>query len=146
MKRQILTILATMALALGASAQDDAARVLARLQSNRISGEYSCVIMQQGVPVSLNGTATVQGDCFHLKGNGLEIFCDGQRLCYVDRSSKEAYIEQAVRLEEYIKAGMGEVKDLKLSKVRYLELSEDMSEFVFETSSLDKSWVVTDLR
>lgn len=129
-----------------AQAQNDVAKVLSKLEANRISATYDCVIDQNGIPVHLSGNAVVQGGCFHIAGNGIEIFCDSEKLCYKDPESKEVYIEDAVNLESYIKDNIASVKDIKLTNVKYAPLSEDMSAFTLDTAALGKSWTVTDLR
>ena len=39
------------------------------------------------------GHALVQGECFFINGNGLEIYCDGKTAASIDRESKEVIIE-----------------------------------------------------
>ena len=128
------------------SARNDVAKVLEKLGTNRVSATYDCTIVQNNIPVRLSGKALVQGNCFHLNGNGMEIWCDGEKLWYVDPESKEVYIENALMLDEYIKENIGAVKDINLTDVLYSEISEDLSAFRLDTAALDKSWVVTDLR
>jgi len=40
-----------------------------------------------------SGKAAVQGNCFSLNGNGLEMTCDGRTLWTVDRSAEEVIVE-----------------------------------------------------
>lgn len=128
------------------SAQNDVSKVLSKIDTNRIYASYECTVVQNNVPVFFSGEATVQGNCFKLSGNGLELFCDGEKLVYVDPESREVYVEDAIKLEEYIMANIGSVKDIKLSEVKYSAVSDDLSAFRLDTAALDKSWVVTDLR
>ena len=63
----------------------------------------------------------------------------------VDPESKEVYIETAGGIEELV-PWQDNLEDLSLTDVRYLPLSDDLSPFTFDTTALDTSWVVTDLR
>lgn len=146
MKRLTALLLMVLGTCMVMSAQTDVAKVLGKLGTNRVSAAYDCTIIQNNIPVSLSGKAEVQGNCFHLNGNGMEIYCDGEKLWYVDSESKEVYIENALLLDEYIKENIGAVKDIKLADVVYSKISDDLSAFRLDTAALDKSWVVTDLR
>lgn len=145
MKRLILIAAALMACVAG-FAQNDLKQILSKAETSRVSVAYDCTIMQQDVPMKFKGVALLQGNCFTLKGNGMEIYCDGKTLVYVDPASKEAYYEDASGLEEYIRSNAGAVREMKLSDVRYEELSDDLSDFRFNTLDLDSRWVITDLR
>lgn len=146
MKRLTALLIMALAACTVMSAQSNVAKVLEKLGTNRVCATYDCTIIQNNIPVSLSGKALVQGNCFHLNGNGMEIWCDSEKLWYVDPKSKEVYIENALMLDEYIKENIGAVKDINLTNVSYSEISEDLSAFRLDTAALDKSWVVTDLR
>lgn len=134
-----------MLLPLTAGAQQkQLSEIAARLQSARISLQYDCT-WTQDVPLRLTGTLLIQGDCYRAEGNGTLICCDGRNRWIVDPESKEVYIETAEGLEELL-AMRESLSELKLSDIRYLPLSEDLSPFVFDTETLDPDWVVTDLR
>ena len=75
----------------------------------------------------------------------MEIYCDGKTRWTVDPESKEVYIETAEGIEE-LALWQDNMKELSLTDVRYLPLSDDLSPFTFDTAALDASWVVTDLR
>lgn len=45
------------------------------------------------VPLSGSGTITLQGDAFVMKGDGLEVYCDGTTRWTVDTAAEECYIE-----------------------------------------------------
>lgn len=143
MKRWILPLLALL-LSLTAAAQTQLHELAGHLQTDRISLSYACTYTQD-TPVKLSGTLLIQGDCYQAKGNGVEIYCDGASRWTVDPASKEVYIETAEGLDELI-AYRDSLSDLKLSDVKYLPLSDDLSAFRFDTDALDASWVVTDLR
>ena len=75
----------------------------------------------------------------------MEVYCDGLTRWTVDIKSKEVYVEDAGGIEEVL-SYRDSVSGLKLSHIRYSELSDDLSAFTFDTSALDSSWIVTDLR
>lgn len=144
MKRLIINLLAVL-LPFAAAAQAPQLTALAsRLQTDRISLHYDCTFTQD-TPVRLSGELLVQGECYQARGNGMEIYCDGKTRWTVDPESKEVYIETAESIEE-LALWQENMKDLSLTDVRYLPLSDDLSPFFFDTSVLDASWVVTDLR
>ena len=118
--------------------------VAAHLRTDRISLQYACTIAQPA-PVQLSGDLLTQGDCYRAKGNGMEIYCNGATRWTVDPESKEVYIEAAGGIEELV-PWQDNLEDLSLTDVRYLPLSDDLSPFTFDTTALDTSWVVTDLR
>ena len=144
MKKQIL-LLMILLLPLTAAAQSYTLEaVAAHLGTDRISLQYACTIAQPA-PVKLSGALLIQGDCYQAKGNGMEIYCDGTTRWTVDPESKEVYIETAESIEE-LALWQDNMKELSLTDVRYLPLSDDLSPFFFDTAALDASWVVTDLR
>ena len=145
MKRLIISLLAVLLLPLAAGAQQpQLAGIAAHLQTDRISLHYDCTYTQDA-PMRLTGTLLIQGDCYYAKGNGMEIYCDGKTRWTVDPESKEVYIETAEGLEE-LAAYRDSLSELKISELRYLPLSEDLSDFHFDVSALGTDWVVTDLR
>ena len=144
MKRLIINLLMVL-LPFAAAAQAPQLTALAsRLQTDRISLHYDCTFTQD-TPVRLSGELLVQGECYQARGNGMEIYCDGKTRWTVDPASKEVYVETAESIEE-LALWQENMKDLSLTDVRYLPLSDDLSPFFFDTSVLDASWVVTDLR
>ena len=49
--------------------------------------------MSGQVPLSGSGTIRLQGDTFIMKGDGLEVYCDGTTRWTVDTAAEECYIE-----------------------------------------------------
>ena len=119
-------------------------RIFAELAGNRIEVDYSFSLMQNEVPVLCSGHAVFQQKYFHISGNGLEIFNDGTTITYMDFEAKEAYVESAVRMEDYIKENLKSVRDLKISNFRKLPESDDLS--AFKAPEPGPEWVMTDLR
>ncbi len=117
--------------------------LLEKREDNRISLEYKCVI-DGPTRFRLSGTLLVQGDSYYAEGNGVQIYCDGKTRWTVDRKSKEVYMENAEALESLF-GYKDDIIELKLSKVKYLKKSEDMSAFSFVPPK-DSDWVITDLR
>lgn len=120
------------------------AEILARLHTDRISLRFSCVLALD-VPMPLAGTLLLQGECYRAEGGGMEVFCDGTTRWTVDPDAKEVYVESAGGLEEVL-ALRDSLTELKISELRYLPLSDDLSAFRYDTAALGPDWVVTDLR
>ena len=142
--KSILPILLTLLLSLTVSAQPQLAEIAAHLQTDRISLCYDCTYTED-TPVKLTGVLLIQGDCYRAVGNGMEIYCDGTTRWSVDPASKEVYIEAANGLEELLEY-RDSLSALKISDLKYLPLSDDLSAFRFNTAGLGGDWVVTDLR
>ena len=50
--------------------------------------------MSGQVPLSGSGTVSLQGDSFTMKGDGIEVYCDGATRWTVDTVAEECYIEE----------------------------------------------------
>lgn len=144
-----------------------AQEILTRFSTNRISCKYTYSI---DVPITLTyeGDALIQGECYHLKGNGLEIFCDGVNRWTVDSEAREVYIENADEVENIIKEFLTYSKDIKttgntltgtlvdpdddtnikfaLTEITYTPIDEDLVPFKLDVESLDDTYLVTDMR
>ena len=152
-----------------AAAQSGAQALKALVDSNRVSFNY--VINSAGkTAVNAEGTALIDGDCYHITGNGLDIWCDGTTKWTVDSEAKEVYVEGADSREflanpalfldkvEGLKVSdknvSGIYKDpsqsvqfsFKLSSIAKKPLSGSPQGFSFVTGALGSDWVVTDLR
>lgn len=143
MKKLILSIL-LLTTVLAAKGQDMVGEIASRWSTDRITLDYSCTVIGE-VPVKFKGTLLLQDDCYCMKGNGIEIYCNGGTRWTLDREAKEAYIEPANGMEEIMQY-YESITDLNISNVKYTPKSEDLSAFTFSTSALDSSWIVTDLR
>ena len=162
--KRIVMILTTLLMAgAGLHAQE----ILTRFSTNRISCKYTYSI---DVPITLTyeGDALIQGECYHLKGNGLEIFCDGVNRWTVDSEAREVYIENADEVENIIKEFLTYSKDIKttgntltgtlvdpdddtnikfaLTEITYTPIDEDLVPFKLDVESLDDTYLVTDMR
>ena len=144
--KRLFTIIATILLSSTLLAQVSLDEVTGRLDSNRIQAGFSCTFISQGTPMICKGTVLAQGRCFHSDINGIESYCDGQKIVLLDRKSKEAYIEDASGLKEYLESNVGNISGLEFSELRFLDISDDMSAFCVDLSSFGKDWVITDLR
>ena len=144
-----------------------AQEILTRFSTNRISCKYTYSI---DVPITLTyeGDALIQGECYHLKGNGLEIFCDGVNRWTVDSEAREVYIENADEVENIIKEFLTYSKDIKttgntltgtlvdpdddtnikfaLTEITYTPIDDDLVPFKLDVESLDDTYLVTDMR
>ena len=170
MKRQTLTILLLAAVLVPAAAQTDASALLRKLQGKRVSFDFSLNTADK-VSVKHSGNAVVEGACYHIVDNGLELWCDGTSRWTVDSSAKEVYIEPKGQEEEmlvspsrllsnvkdlvtgsttasgkYTGEGPGKGATFVLTSIKTSSPKGDPSEFAFDVSALDKSWIITDLR
>jgi len=143
MKKWILFLLPLL-LSLTAAAQPQLGEIAAHLQTDRIALRYDCTYTED-TPVRLSGILLIQGDCYRAVGNGMEIYCDGTTRWSVDPVSKEVYIEPAEGLSELLEY-RNSLSALKISDLKYLPLSDDLTPFRFDTAALGPDWVVTDLR
>jgi len=142
--KKFIQLLLPLLLSLPAAAQPQLDQIAAHLQTDRISLHYDCTYTED-TPVKLSGTLLIQGDCYRAVGNGMEIYCDGATRWSVDPASKEVYIEPANGLEELLEY-RNALTELKITELKYLPLSDDLSPFRFDTAPLGPDWVVTDLR
>lgn len=95
MKLRILSLAAGMLAAicpLQAQNQDPLDRLMSASRQGRLEFDYS---FSSGLNTKMTGRghAIVQGDCFLVRGNGLEIYCDGHSASSIDRESREVIIE-----------------------------------------------------
>lgn len=146
MRKAIVILISVLSFCLGSFAQTEKIdAILPLLDSNRVVLDYDCIITaDNGVPVSYTGNLTAQKGCYILKGNGVEIYCDGGTRWTIDPKSKEVYIEYAEGLDDIL-ANRKYITKLVIANVRKQAL-DDAADFTFNTGSLDSSWVVTDLR
>jgi hypothetical protein len=163
MKRIVMIFTALLMAGAGLHAQE----ILTRFSTDRISCKYTYSI---DVPITLTyeGDALVQGECYHLAGNGLEIICDGVTRWTVDAEAREVYIENADEVENILKEFLTYSKDIKMSgntltgtlvdpddetnikfalkEIVYLPADSDLAPFTLDVESLDDTYLVTDMR
>jgi len=145
MKRILSSIILGLALCTGAGAQVSIEEIIPMLSTNLVKASFSCTVGQT-VGVNYSGTVIAQENCFAVKANGLESYCDGEKLVVVDPESHEIYIERATGLSDYLKDNIKELRDLKFSELRFLPKEKDPGFFKYPTDSLGSGWVITDLR
>ena len=75
----------------------------------------------------------------------LKIYCNGPTRWTVDEEEMEVYIENSDGIREVLQY-RDSLTDFSISELRYLDWSEDLSAFVFDTAKLSPDWIVTDLR
>ena len=123
--------------------------IRAALATSRISFHFSFMMETDLAPIKCEGDALAQGNCYRVNALGLEYYCDGTTRWTVDRESKEVYVESTTGVEEFLvnpEKYLGAMRNLDYSGLQQLPYSEDTAAFSFDTSALDASWVVTDLR
>ena len=170
--KRFATLIAAIALCAAAWGQNSLEALKERMLLTRVSLDYSYVIDGK-VPVKGTGTLLLQGRCYHLTGNGLDIRSDGTTRWTVDSESKEVYIESAEDTEVeffftdpekmlagvsdlditsdsvsgvYSDPGNGSKIRFSLSKMKSSEIKETPEEFRFDLAVTDSTWTVTDLR
>lgn len=144
--KRLITLATAAVLSCTMWAQGNIDDILRRLDDFRIKAEFSCSVNTDDIRMDCKGTALAQGKCFVVKANGMELYCDGSSLTIVDPVEKEAYIQDATGLDEYLEENKSAVSGLKFQELRYLDKSSDMSPFRFDTGKLSSDWTVTDLR
>ena len=60
-----------------------------------LSINYEFAYRVSGVKSVGNGTVDIQGNAYHMLGNGVEIFCDGTSTWVIDEAAGEVVIESA---------------------------------------------------
>ena len=141
MRKAIIALIAAL-LTTAATAQT-IEELAAMLATNRVELSYDCMA-GQGAPVHFSGRLTAQGNCYHLTGNGLDIWCDGTTRWSLDPEAKEVYIESSEGIREVL-SYRNSISEISVSDVKITASPEEAS-FFFDVSKLDNSWVITDLR
>ncbi len=78
------------------SAEDPSAVLdsfIGRVASSAVGFSYSYVMDDGRAKVTGKGTVSMQGDSYLIRGNGLEIYCDGRTRWTVDSAAMEAVAE-----------------------------------------------------
>ena len=169
MKRSlIITLLIAACMPLAAQEVTNGLKVM--VENNRVSFNYT-VSSRGQASLRMDGKAVVDGACYSLSGNGLEIYCDGTTKWTVDNEAKEVYIESSEGTRDFLMnpsawmdkvTGLkssgttvsgtfedkqaGQAFDFKFTSLASAPLSGSTEGFVFDASSLGSDWVVTDLR
>lgn len=60
--------------------------------------EYEMIVQQ--LPVTGTTELLLQGDMYHMNGNGLEVFCNGKAVWTIDESAMEVVIEPCDQITE----------------------------------------------
>ena len=170
MKRLAL-ILLLAATCSGAWAQgSSASALLKKIEGKRLSFDFSLTTADK-VPVKHNGSAIIEGKCYIIRDNGMEVWCNGEVRWTVDNSAKEVYIEAPGEEEDmlispekllgsvtklivgessasgkYTGEGPANGATFVLTSLKTSTPAGNSTEFTFNTSSLGSSWVITDLR
>lgn len=63
------------------------------LSSSCVTMECSYQMYVSQTPVSGDAAVAVQGDLYKMSGNGLQVYCDGDKVWTVDSAAKEVYVE-----------------------------------------------------
>lgn len=63
--------------------------------SESIQIDYEFTAVTSGIRSFGDGRIELQGNSYHMNGNGIEIFCDGKTTWMLDAEAKEVFIESA---------------------------------------------------
>ena len=145
--RQLTLILTCIFISLGAAIAQNSQleKIASLLKTSRISASVECRTFTQETLITINAEILAQGDCYYAESFGYKIYCDGNTRWTVDNENKEVYIEKAGGIKE-LADFIHMVEDLQIKRLQELPKSEDFSAFTFDTSKLDKEWIITDLR
>lgn len=64
-----------------------------RISASRVEFGYEYVMDDGRMKMTGSGSVNMQGACFKMEGDGLEVFCDGISRWTVDRNAREVVIE-----------------------------------------------------
>ena len=169
MKRLSMKIILAAA-CISAAAQNSAAALLKRVEGKRLSFDFTLTTADK-VPVKHNGSVLIDGSCYHVEDNGMDIWCDGRTKWTVDNAAKEVYVEdpggeadilaspstllgnvsnliagETSVSGKYTGDGPGKGSTFVLTSIKTSEPKGNADEFSFNTLSLKSPWVITDLR
>ena len=167
--KRVLSIMLSLSFCASAGAQDFIGEIATLTKGARVTCDYTYQTVS-GTIFTGKGSAVLQGDCYYIKGNGLEIIIDGKTRWTVDPLGQEVYVEGATEFNKIIsdiESFLRGIPDLKyengvltgtvqfpgeefalfctISNVKRVAAS-DSKEFSYNTAGLDKTWVITDLR
>lgn len=103
MRKTSIVILLMCLLAEASSAQNSVAldALYARMTSSATSMQYTYSLLpSSGVKLSGEGSVMVQDSAYVMKGNGMELYCDGKTVWIVDTEGKEVMIESPAEGDE----------------------------------------------
>ena len=175
MKRILTTIVLAFVCVLSL-AQGRRINLLEKAEGQRISFKYTYYIDKgDGMKEVTRGEVTAEGNCFRLTGLGLKTWSDGTTCWMVDEEAKEVVIDAIAEEDVFsnpaimVSSYRSFSDDIKVNKegsdyldftlklddevslrfslkgIRFSEPS-GVEEFTFDTSALDSSYVITDLR
>lgn len=168
--KRLISIFFCIVCAFAAQAgQLDVNRLAEAVSGKRVS--FNLSFSEQGKKGSYRGNALIQKECYNISVNGTSFICDGKTLWIVDEDGMEVTIQDAEPLpggisnpKQLLKritvkesgedslSGIFSVSeekknfDFRMSSVKIEAPSADKSDFSYDISPLDKSWIVTDLR
>ena len=133
--------------------------------------DYEFATVMSGVKTTGEGTVEIQGNAYHMEGNGVEIYCDGSTTWMIDEDAMEVFIEAAdsrsagylanpvlllMNLEENadtysvdgnrITLGLPGGISLEISINSMETIPTKKSEAFRPPTEFDSTWIVTDLR
>ena len=135
------------------------------------SVEYEFHATLSGLKTAGEGTIEIQGNAYHMKGDGVEIYCDGNSTWVIDEFAQEVFIESADSREAgFLANPIMLLMNLEESGISYKADGDKMTLDLSDGTKLDikivkmtgiptkkpeafrpptefsKKWIVTDLR
>ena len=92
MVKRFIVLAFLSAMCLCAHGQNIVSEFVSTLEGKCATFAYSYSLGGQ-VPLNGSGTVMLQGDSFTMKGDGLEVYCDGKVRWTLDTEAEECYIE-----------------------------------------------------
>lgn len=94
MRRTLVSIISVFVFLLQADADSVLKAFTDKVSESLVAFDYSFVSkLENGAAMTGSGSATVSGDMFSIRGNGLEIVCDGRTRWTMDTEAKEVIVE-----------------------------------------------------
>lgn len=99
MKRIIISTLILCGLCVAAAAQGTTSleQLCAKMSDKASALNYSYTLSMSGVKTVGEGTVTTQDNAYVLKGNGMNIYCNGSTLWVMDVAGKEILIDSVAQ-------------------------------------------------
>lgn len=99
MKRIIISTLILCGLCIAAAAQGTTSleQLCAKMSDKASVLNYSYILSMSGVKTVGEGTVTTQDNAYVLRGNGMNIYCNGSTLWVMDEAGKEILIDSVAQ-------------------------------------------------
>lgn len=93
MRNRLIALLLAACLCADIHAADFVTALAGKVAASRVSFDYCGYMEEKGVRTAFTGRIVLQDSSWFLKGNGMEIWCDGVSRWTVDEGAKEVVVE-----------------------------------------------------